>query len=230
MIRDLVIVGAGGTSRMIAEAVEDINADRRRWQLLGFLDDDPAKQGREVQGLPVLGSISTAATLRSAHFIIGIANYRNPLARRDVELRMGFSRERFATVVHTSAVVSRHARLGRGTAVLPNAVIAPAAEVGCHVIVSRLCSLGHDSVVADYVTLTPGACISGSARLGLGAFLGSRSVVREGIQIGEGSVVGLGAVVVNDVAPFATVVGCPAQPLERRQQASPDSTDPLYPA
>ena len=55
--RDLLIVGAGGFSRETAEAVRAINAVRPAWNLLGFLDDDPARHGTLVDGTPVLGSI-----------------------------------------------------------------------------------------------------------------------------------------------------------------------------
>ena len=59
-MEDLIILGAGGTSREIADTVGDINRIERRWNLLGFLDDDAAKHGKTVGGLPVLGSIDCA--------------------------------------------------------------------------------------------------------------------------------------------------------------------------
>ena len=43
MIRELLIIGAGGTSREIAGVVDDINRRESHWNLLGFLDDDPAR-------------------------------------------------------------------------------------------------------------------------------------------------------------------------------------------
>ena len=81
-MEDLIILGAGGTSREIADAVADINSDRRRWNLIGFLDDDAAKHGKAVAGLSVLGSIDRAKQYPAAQFIIGMARADDPWRRK----------------------------------------------------------------------------------------------------------------------------------------------------
>jgi acetyltransferase-like isoleucine patch superfamily enzyme len=57
-----------------------------------------------------------------------------------------------------------------------------------------------------------------------GASLGSGSVILGGVRIGEGALVGAGAVVTHDVAPGAVVVGSPAR---SRGPAAPLATGPL---
>ena len=48
-----------------------------------------------------------------------------------------------------------------------------------------------------------------------GASVGSGATILGGVEIGEGAMVGAGAVVTHDVAPWTTVVGNPARPLEQ---------------
>ncbi len=59
--RRTLVVGAGWAGIAIAEAIrENLNAG---YELVGFTDDDPAKQGRAIHGLPVLGSRDDMRTL-----------------------------------------------------------------------------------------------------------------------------------------------------------------------
>jgi FlaA1/EpsC-like NDP-sugar epimerase len=51
-----VIVGAGAAGRMVAEEMR--LRPEHGYRVVGFLDDDPGKQGREISDIPVLGSIS----------------------------------------------------------------------------------------------------------------------------------------------------------------------------
>ena len=56
----------------------------------------------------------------------------------------------------------------------------------------------------DYVALPP--ILEDDCALGAGA------IILPGVRVGKGAMVGAGAVVVDDVPAFTTVVGCPARP------------------
>ena len=62
-MQDVVIVGVGGLGRECGQWCEDINADERVFNVLGFLDDDASKHGSTIHDLPVLGG----STWMSAH-------------------------------------------------------------------------------------------------------------------------------------------------------------------
>jgi sugar O-acyltransferase (sialic acid O-acetyltransferase NeuD family) len=212
MIGELIIIGAGGSSREIAGAAEEVNHLSPRWNLIGFLDDDPAKQGTEVDGLPVLGPIDSAARY-AAQFIIGIAHWRKPGARRQIVERIGLPRERYATLIHPSASISSRARIGAGTAVLHNVVITAGTVVGDHVLIEQNVTLSHDQTVEDFVTIGPAATIAGNVRLRQGSYIGAGCTILSGVTVNEGALAGIGAIVMNDVPAHRTVSGSPAQLL-----------------
>ena len=49
------------------------------------------------------------------------------------------------------------------------------------------------------------------------ADVGTNAVILPGVTVGEGAIVGAGAVVTGDVAPYAVVAGVPARELRRRK-------------
>jgi sugar O-acyltransferase (sialic acid O-acetyltransferase NeuD family) len=216
-MEDLIILGAGGTSREIADTVGDINRIERQWNLLGFLDDDAAKHGKRVGGLPVLGAIDCARQY-AAHFIIGVARAGDPWQRRKIVERLAFAREQFATIIHPSATVSRSAAIGVGTTILYNSVVTTDVVIGDHVVIQYNATISHDAVLEDFVTMAPGSLIAGSVRLCAGAYLGAGCQVINDVTVNEAAVVGLGAVVLRDVMNGETVAGNPARPLPRVRQ------------
>ena len=52
--RRAIVVGAGWTGRTIVQAIRENLASG--YQLVGYIDDDPARQGQTIEGLPVVGT------------------------------------------------------------------------------------------------------------------------------------------------------------------------------
>ena len=84
------------------------------------------------------------------------------------------------------------------------------------------CTVGHDSILSDFVNISPGANISGNVHLKEGADVGTNAVVLQGktmqdkLVIGRFSVVGAGAVVNRSVDDNLVVAGVPARVIRRK--------------
>lgn len=61
----------------------------------------------------------------------------------------------------------------------------------------------------------PGAFYYAPIEVGDRVFIGAAAILLPGVSVGEGSVVGAGAVVSGDVAPGTVVAGVPARPLKK---------------
>lgn len=62
-----------------------------------------------------------------------------------------------------------------------------------------------------YETLTPGIC-----EIGHDVWVGAHAIILRGVKIGNGAVIGAGAVVTKNVDDFEVVVGVPAKKLKDR--------------
>ncbi|WP_213456062.1 acetyltransferase [Rhizomonospora bruguierae] len=207
MRRDLVIVGAGGFARETAAAVRATD----RWNLLGFLDDDPALPGTVRGGVPILGG--TADVPPGAAVVVCVGNPRAFDVRTGLVRRLALPTDRYATIVHPAASVPAGCVLGPGTVLLAGAVLTADVAVGAHVAVMPQAVLTHDDVVGDFATVASGVRLGGGVRIGSGAYLGAGCLVRESVAVGEYAQVGMGAVVLRDVPPGQVWVGNPARYL-----------------
>jgi sugar O-acyltransferase (sialic acid O-acetyltransferase NeuD family) len=210
----LVLVGAGGLGREVAEVVRAINRVRPTWDLIGFLDD-AATRPDSIDGLPVIGDTGEVASI-DAQVLLCVASPRNPLGRQRLAERLRLTPDRFATVIHPAADLPQSAVVGPGTMLFAGVVATSGVTVGAHVVAMPGVVLTHDDVVGDFVTLAAGVLVAGGVRIEVGAYLGAGSRLREHVQVGAGACVGMGAVVLGDVPPGEVWVGVPACRLRVR--------------
>ena len=205
-MKPVIIMGTGGNCVDVLDTLREIGNP-----CLGFLDDDPARQGTEVCGVPVLGGLVRAAEYPDASFVFGIGSPKNFWKREEILRRTGLAPDRFATVVHPSASVSRLARLGPGTVVFQNVTVTSNVTIGEHVLILPNTVISHDDVVGDYTCIAGGVCISGGVTVGRACYIGTNASIIGNVTIGDGSLVGMGSVVLADVPANTAVVGSPAR-------------------
>jgi sugar O-acyltransferase (sialic acid O-acetyltransferase NeuD family) len=209
----LVILGTGGNCIDILDTIDEINAaGTDAYDCLGFLDDNSSLWGTEVCGLKVLGPLAAAADLPDACCIVsGVGSIRNFTWRDEIIAKTGLPLERFETIIHPSASVSRMSQLGPGNVILQLVTVASSVVTGSHVVVLPSSILSHDCRIGDYTLIGGGVCVSGGVRVGRNCYLGTNSSIREQVTIGDRSLIGMGTVVVRNVAEESVVVGSPAR-------------------
>ena len=160
----LLIVGAGGYGRTVAEA-----ALLCGWDSVAFVDDGfptVTSSGR----YEVLGDSSCVGRIALGFdaAVCAIGNNQLRKAKIDFIEAAGLP---LISIIHPRAYVSADASIGVGTTVMAGAVIGPYACIGKGCILNANATADHDSVMADYAHLGVGVAIAGSASLGEGAWL-----------------------------------------------------------
>ncbi len=209
MLKDLIIVGASGFGREVAWLVERINNRRSEWNILGFLDDNEELVGTSIGGYPVLGGCSSAVEYQDACFVCAVGNSK---VRKKLVEKLG--KVRFATLIDPSVMMSERVTIGEGSIICAGNIITVDVAIGKHTIVNLDCTIGHDVVIEDYVTLYPSVNVSGNSHVGMCCELGTGMQIIQGKTIGECSIIGAGAVVVKDIPANCTAVGSPAKPIK----------------
>lgn len=209
----LVIFGAGGHARELADVADAMRDDGADLQLLGLLDDDAALHGLTIRDLPVLGGLDWLQhnAADDLQIVIGIGS---PVAKQRVAQRLAPVQPRYATLVHPHAVLTRFVDLAPGVVITAGCVLTNTITLGEHVHVNRCATVSHDCLVGPFTHLSPGVVLSGNVRIGTGCDIGTNACVLPGKSVGDGSIVGAGAVVRHDVPARSTAVGVPARVIK----------------
>jgi sugar O-acyltransferase (sialic acid O-acetyltransferase NeuD family) len=217
MTKKIIIFGTGGNCIDILDTLNDINDARgtRVYECVGFLDDDERKHGKAFHGARVLGPLEAAREYADCVFVNGIGSSANFWRKRDIIAKAGIPLERFETIVHPTASVSRFAKLGRGVVVFQNVTITSNVMIGNHVIILPSSVISHDDAIGDYTCITGGVCISGGVTVGASCYLGTNSSIKDHLTIGDNCLIGMGSLVLNNVADNLVVVGNPARVLRK---------------
>lgn len=101
-----------------------------------------------------------------------------------------------------------------GMILCPYSVITTNVKIGKHLHMNLHSDIGHDCIIGDYVTLSPGARISGNCVIGNCVYIGTNAMIREGVKIADNCIIGAGAVVLKDITESGVYGGIPAKKIK----------------
>lgn len=213
---DIVIIGAGGFGREIQWLIERINEslthEKTQWNILGYIDDYK-EVGKVVNGYKVLGGIEILqkCTKKLACVCaIGASNTRKNILEK-IKSNKNLI---FPNLIDPSVIKSDFIIKGIGNVICAGSILTVNITIKDFCIINLDCTLGHDSYMGDYVTVYPSVNISGCVVINSGTEIGTGSHVIQGKKIGENTVIGAGAVVIDDIPSNCIAVGIPCKPVK----------------
>jgi len=207
---NVIIIGAGGQGRVIADAVQCSFRNSGGFMLGGFLDDKFGRGAEESGGVKILGRIADLHRVPHDAVVVGIGdNATRQKLFADLEARG----ENLISIVHPDAVIAGDVLIGKGTVVFAGVVVNAGSCIGADVILNTGCTVDHNATIDSHVHICPGVHLAGGVTVGEGAFVGVGSAVIQNRTIGAWAIVGAGAVVIRDVVARTTVVGVPARTI-----------------
>lgn len=152
--------------------------------------------------------------VEECEFIVTLGFINNPEHRIHLHSLIEKTGGKFATIIASTAHVSRHAEVATGSVVLHNANINAGAHIGKGCIINSGANIEHDVIIGNYCHVSTGAMVNGDCRIGDATFIGSGAVIANCVLITDHVVVGAGSVVCSDITQHGTYVGVPAKKIK----------------
>lgn len=200
----LAIFGSSGMARSVVDI-----ADTMGFTEIVFIDREEGVE--PITGISIV-SENKVTRLADESFVFGMGIGSNAVRRKIAE---SFPLLPFVNMVHSSASFGRGSRellaKTRGNIIMAGAVLSGNITFGNFGLFNFNCVVGHDVHFGEYVHLGPGAFVAGNVNVGNNAYIWAGAMVRNGggddsrIQIGENSVLGMGATAISSVPEGASV-------------------------
>jgi sugar O-acyltransferase (sialic acid O-acetyltransferase NeuD family) len=139
--------------------------------------------------------------------------------REDIYRRVKEAGYRFISYLSSRATVFPETPIGENCFILEDNTIQPYTKIGDDVILWSGNHIGHHSSIGDHVMFTSHVVLSGHCTVGDYCYLGVNATVRDGLRLGVGTLVAMGACVGRDTEPWSVYQGNPAR---KREVASTD--------
>ncbi len=208
---DLIIIGAGNVGGFLAY---NQNLFAEQYNLLGFLDDDANKLGKEFYGLKVLGNTEHLFALdKKVAVVIGIGF---PNAKRKVFAKIKDNGNDFPSFIAGNAWLSNTVTTGKGVILYPGVSINYETVVEDFVIMNMNCAIGHNCTIGKFSALAPGVNLAGFTKLEEAVDMGIGSATKQNINVGSNAIVGGQAMLVKNVEPGTKVAGVPARVITNK--------------
>ena len=210
------LVGVGGFAREVMPFVEKTVSDHLKGHAkqinIYFVDAHP--KHTESNNRPVLSDEQFASLSGEKYFNIAIGDYklREQIAARFIKFAKPLS------LISSQTIQFEQNQLAEGMILCPFTTITSNSNIGRYFHANIYSYVGHDCVIGDFVTFAPRVNCNGNIHVQDYVYIGTGAIIKQGtpdapIIIGEGAIIGMGAVVTKSVAAYQTVIGNPARPF-----------------
>lgn len=206
MKRPLILIGGGGHCKSVIEVAESAG-----YEIKGILDM-PDEVGKEVlSGHKVIGTDDEIPRyVEECDFVVTVGFIKNPTLRIKLYNKVKTAGGRLATIIASTAYVSKYAELGEGTVIMHHAFVNAGAKIGDNCIINTFVNIEHDAEVGNQCHISTGTMVNGECKIGENCFIGSQSVCANCIEIASDIIVGAGSVVCKSLRMKGIYAGNPA--------------------
>lgn len=203
MMSKILIFGAGGHGKVVADIATSCGYDE-----ILFLDDRWPRI-KKINNFKVIGNFETLKfEFKNNNVIVAVGDNQ---ARMSIYKKLKKLDVQIPALIHQSSVVSESVKIGRGSVIMPGAILNSGCIVGENSIINTGAIIEHDCKIGDSVHISPSAVLCGSVTISDNVHIGASATVINNMSICANTVIGSGAVVVNNVVNQGLYKGVPAK-------------------
>jgi len=190
--------------------VSNIIKRSKKFEIIGFIDNDKRKKSKRVNKLPILGNDTKLIKYsnKKINLVITIGDINKRIFLFKKFKRLGFI---FPKIVDTSCNIEKNVRIGKGTIIANSSVVLNNVKIGKFCIIGSGVKILHHVKISDNVIIGGGTTVGSNVSLGKNIFVGVGSVfASKKLTVGDSCYVCSGSVILKSIQKNQKVIGNPA--------------------
>ncbi len=191
-MKKLILIGGGGHCKSCIETIESTGS----YSVAGILDVKE-KVGGKILDYSIIGTDEDLEkyTGKEFSFLITVGQIKSNATRLKLYNRIKSLNLPLATVIASTAYVSKRAIIGEGTIIMHHAIINADVTIGVNNIINNKVLVEHDAQIGNHCHISTGAILNGGVQVKDNAFVGSGAITKEYTTIPEAAFIKANSIV-----------------------------------
>lgn len=204
--KHLILIGGGGHCKSVIDVAES------NGYIIDGILDTKENAGKKVLKYSIIGTDDEISKFVKEHlFIVTVGQIKDASLRIKLHKKIMDAGGKLATIIASTAHVSKYAKIGEGSVIMHQAVVNADCKIGKGCIINTFANIEHDVVIGDYCHISTGAMVNGNCNVGNHTFVGSQSVIVNGLSVCDDCIIGAGSVVSKTILKKGIYSGNPAK-------------------
>lgn len=176
----IILVGGGGHCHSVIDVIELEN----KFEIIGIIDK-PELIGQKVLGYEVIASDDDLENIfeNCKNAVLTVGQISSSSLREKLFNKLDNLGFNLPIIISPLAHVSKHAKIGKGTVVMHQALVNANATIGKNCILNSKSLIEHDATIGNNCHISTAAVVNGGVRVKDGTFFGSNATSKEYIEV-----------------------------------------------
>lgn len=176
----IILVGGGGHCHSVIDVIELEN----KFEIIGIIDK-PELIGQKVLGYEVIASDDDLENIfeNCKNAVLTVGQISSSSLREKLFNKLDNLGFNLPVIISPLAHVSKHAKIGKGTVVMHQALVNANATIGKNCILNSKSLIEHDANIGNNCHISTAAVVNGGVKVKDGTFFGSNATSKQAIEI-----------------------------------------------
>lgn len=200
-VKKIIILGSSGGCLDLIDLIEDINAKKKTFTILGLLDDNK-NNNNLAYPYKILGSFNKVKKYlknKDIYFATAIGSQKNFFNKKKILKSLNISLSKFPNLIHPQAIIKTTIPLGKGNIFHSGVKINRNVKINNMNLFLQNSIIHHDTNIGSYNFFNSATTVAGNVKIKNSNYFGQKVNIRDKVTINSYNLIGMGSIIIKNI-------------------------------